>query len=80
MLRRSEEREPGSPLEVDKELAAEGRQVSSTQKRPVRSEIGVLEPMVKAHELIEKLIHAEEEGSGIDFVKLWNYGKSFILQ
>ena len=53
MLRRSEEREPGSPVEVDKELAAEGTQVSSTQKRPIRSEIGVLGPMVKAQELIE---------------------------
>ena len=32
MLWRTEEREPVSPLEVDKELAADGRQVTPMQK------------------------------------------------
>ena len=46
LWRRSEERELVSPLEVDKELAADGR---LSYSNAIRSEIRVNEPMVKAH-------------------------------
>ena len=39
MLRRIEEREPVSPLEVDKELAADGRLITPMQKRRLRLSI-----------------------------------------
>ena len=45
---RPEWQEPVSPVEVDKELAADGRQVTPVEN-DIRSEIGVHELIVKAH-------------------------------
>ena len=59
---RPESREPVSPVEVEKESAADGRQVTPRAKLPSDQKSEFMRRL-------KKIIHAEEEGNGKDSVK-----------